>query len=525
MKMREKLNQEKKIVLYGAGAIAHNIYRALILSGYTIAYCVISNENVSASEFETVKVYSFKEKKEEIIQNGYQIVIATVFRYEKEIIRNIENSGIQKFWKKNELPWNHNPEIFDKFDEKEYMNMIEKKYFSNKDKYEKEIRVRNYFEKNKRKKRNNNKVTFLLMDGSSRAYKIIEALHRKGYAIELIIWVNAARFGVEKNREFEKISDECRVCTDVEEVMMYYATTDSKILHIFFCHWSDIELPQILMKCKKNINYLPNIIFDAYDIYVDINQMTTPQMTEAELFCLSNADGLCNRYRNMEALEKRGYNICKKRIHFIDCCNDFTRYESKEKSEDEELHLVYAGTVFGDAIYQRLKAGRYLEYGLRCEKNKVHLHIYPSSYDEERLHQYIDMEKNNTYFHMHHPVPYTQLLKEISQYDYGITSGMRDFLGEKNEKGVYEREDWIYAETSKYYDYLDAGLPIIAPLPIKQIEMLEKDGVLIRKVDEEIDFEELRIKRNVMKKRVLAMREKYRISNQLPTLIEFYNSF
>ena len=53
--------------------------------------------------------------------------------------------------------------------------------------------------------------------------------------------------------------------------------------------------------------------------------------------------------------------------------------------------------------------------------------------------------------------------------------------------------------------------------------MFEKDGVLLRKTDEEIDFDELRQKRNELKRKVIQIRDKHRISNQLSTLIELYD--
>ena len=88
--MKKKLNRKKKIVLYGAGQKSHSVYRALILSGYTIAYCVVTNNAIEESEFEEVKVYAFEKKKDEILEKGYQIVIASFQKFEIEIAEVIE---------------------------------------------------------------------------------------------------------------------------------------------------------------------------------------------------------------------------------------------------------------------------------------------------------------------------------------------------------------------------------------------------------------------------------------------------
>ena len=123
------------------------------------------------------------------------------------------------------------------------------------------------------------------------------------------------------------------------------------------------------------------------------------------------------------------------------------------------------------------------------------------------------------------PVSARKMAQELCQYDYGVAGVQMGILEYAEKNGSWKKESYIYSSTNKMYDYLDAGLPIVTVIPVKQTEMLEKDGVLIRKYDEEIDFDELREKRNELKKRVLKIREKYEISNQLPALIAFYNSF
>ena len=321
--------------------------------------------------------------------------------------------------------------------------------------------------------------------------------------------------------EYSKISDWCTLSNDFEEIMMYCAATDAKILHIFSHADTNLELSQILINCKIIFS---KIVFDEYDVYIGMRNHISKEIIDAELFCLKNADGLCSRYTCMEALEKNGYDICKRRIYFMDCCNDFANYESLQKVESDELNLIYAGTLLTDKAYETSKVVRLLEFGELCRENNTHLHIYPTFYDRARLHTYIELEKENPYFHMHQPVSALKLAQEISQYDYGITSAQNDFLDCDNDEGIFTKELWLYCATNKLYDYLDAGLPIISAYPVGQAEILEKEGVLLRKVDEEIDFNELRRRRNDMKRKVVEVREKYKISNQLSKLTEFYDS-
>lgn len=519
--MWKRLDQSKKIVLYGAGLKSHSIYNALRIIGYEIAYCVVSSESVEQSEFEDLKVYPFSKKKNEILKQGYQLVVACAQKSEKDISENIERSGISKYWKTNEMPWSINFENYKNLDAVEYLKIITKKYNSQREKYGTDEMLRKAFENNFKLKKNEKKLLFLLMNTSPRAYKIVDAFRRNGYVVELIIWANALYLTMEKYKEYAAISDRCRLCIDLEEVMMYCAATDAKILHIFSDANSDIELPRVLVHCK---DIFPKIVFDEYDVMLGIRRNIPQGVIDAEAYCFQFSDGICSRYTCLEYLEGMGYNICKQRIYFIDCCNDFTDYESSQKPESDVLQLVFVGTLFSDKEYKTTKDGRVLELGELCEINKAHLHIYPTSYDEAKLYEFIEMEKKNPYFHLHYPVSATKLASEISQYDYGVTGAQIDILEHSAKIGSHTREAIIYCWANKLYDYLDAGLPIVTTVPVEQTKIFERDGVLLRKSNEEIDFDELRQKRNEMKRRVIEVREKYRVSNQLPALIEFYDS-
>lgn len=518
--MKNRLIKDRKIVLYGAGQKSHSIYEALCLSGYTIAYCVVTDNSVAVSDFEDVKVYPFVSKKKEIEECRYQLVIACAQKSEEEIVESIERSGIKEFWKTNEMPWSVDFEFYRNLGQQGYIDIIRTKYYSNMDKYNLDENIKSCIEQNIFPKVNSRKILFLLIHVAPRAYKIIDGLHRNGYEIELIVWANALYLTKEKYNEFVKLSNQCRLCIDVEEVMLYCASTDAKILHIFSDANSDIELAQILINGNK---VFPKIVFDEYDVMAEMRRNIPQRTIEAEKFCFQYADGLCNRYTCMEYLEEKGYQICKKRIYFMDCCNDFTNYESPQKQEKDDLNLVFAGTLFSGKEYKTSKDGRFLELGILCKENKVHLHLYPIFYDETKLHEYLEMEKVNPFFHVHHPVSALILAQELSQYDYGVTSVQSDIMEYSENVGSWKKESLIYSSANKLYDYLDAGLPIVTTIPVEQTKMLEEEGVLSRVYDEKIDFNELRRKRNELKKRVIEVREKYRISNQLPVLIDFYN--
>ena len=78
--------------------------------------------------------------------------------------------------------------------------------------------------------------------------------------------------------------------------------------------------------------------------------------------------------------------------------------------------------------------------------------------------------------------------------------------------------------TNKFFDGLEAGLPIIASFPLKLANYFEENGVLLNWTIEEIDFEQLRKRKVELKKNVEKFRERLRIRFRILELIEFYNS-
>lgn len=517
----KSLDRKKKVVMYGAGQKSHNVYHALLQCGYTVEYCVVTSDSVPESDFETIKVYPLRDRVREIIENDYQVVIASFQRYEAEIEANLEKNGVNNYWKASELPWSVDFQAYAVLDEKGCIEKICGAYTNDKKLSQDDHAVESFVQtKCPAEHTNEHKILFLVMISYPRQYKIIEALHRKGYEIEVLFWVNALGANEEKINQLRKISNRFHLCISVEEIMLYSASSEAKIMHIFADVNATIEVPQIIINFK---NMFPSIVYDEYDIATEMYRQLKGDIWEKELFCLEHADGICHRGTEIKYLEKK-YSICEKQIHLVDCCKDHSYTISKQKAETDELQLVYAGGLYAGAAYDDTKLMQVLEYADICKRNHTHFHVYPSSWDKAKLHTYFEKEKENEYFHMHPPVPFEDLCDEISQYDYGVMPAQKGFLEYAKEHGNLTWEQQMSSATNKKYDYLDAGLPIVAASQVEESMMLEADGVLIRWTDEEIEFDELRARRNEMKRRVVEVREKYRISKQLPRLIEFYNS-
>lgn len=120
----------------------------------------------------------------------------------------------------------------------------------------------------------------------------------------------------------------------------------------------------------------------------------------------------------------------------------------KLSSEDGEVHVAYAGVL-------SLKGYRSDVLGVLKEISKmgIHIHIFGIGSDEV-LEAYRAPGKDSEHYHFEGSVPKEDLMKLLTRYDYGLIP----FI----PKGT-ESEYLHTMMPLKMFDYLAAGLPLIAP--------------------------------------------------------------
>ena len=99
-----------------------------------------------------------------------------------------------------------------------------------------------------------------------------------------------------------------------------------------------------------------------------------------------------------------------------------------------------------------------------------------------------------------------------------------DNIWEQEKSGYNTRYKYIYAGANKYFDYLDAGIPIIAGLPLKMIQYLEEKDVLINWTNGQYDFEYLKRNLKEMRHNVRQIKQELRICNHINELLDFYDA-
>lgn len=178
--------------------------------------------------------------------------------------------------------------------------------------------------------------------------------------------------------------------------------------------------------------------------------------------------------------------------------------KEKEKIRFGKISVAYAGGFHNSNDLNRRISWE--DVFLNIASQGIHLHIYPTNE--------IDLQHDNIIIHK--VLPSGELVKEISEYCYGIHL---DFFSDKVS------DEFIKTTTgNKVFTYLEAGLPVIINEEMKfmaEFVRINKCGVVIkekdisnlRKILEKQNYEELL--ENVEK-----TRQKFKMSNQIKNLIK-----
>lgn len=363
----------------------------------------------------------------------------------------------------------------------------------------------------------NQLVVFVIMQFKPRYIKMANALQSMDFKLCFVMEDNEINRG---NRKEIPNGIRVRYFRTPEEALDICRKYTPLVFHVFV--EKDYETAYYLMKNKKAIG---KVIYSEYDLfwgyYKNAAKKSAERAVAKERYCFENADGICFRDWGGEFLEQNSdYKIQGKWIMLLDGCAGTQVDRSKKKLHG--LHLCYVGGVYvgrQSGIYSH--NNELLMLIERCEKEHVHLHIYPSRKNREIYAAYISMSKNMKYFHFHASLPYSQLIEQISQYDYGIDIALKPY---EETTETYTAAAYRYDSGNKYFDYLDAELPLIAPCTEMLAEELEKRGVCIRENLLMVDFNDLNAKKARFREAVIQAKADLYMGKSIVKLIDLYKN-
>jgi hypothetical protein len=295
---------------------------------------------------------------------------------------------------------------------------------------------------------------------------------------------------------------------------------------------SDYRTAEVFLSHRPGL-----VVIDSYDLiagmyteeFLDARPAYAEQI-ERERFCLEHADGVCTRSRECEFLEEHSGYKYRRCMFFPDgCWNEPT----PQRCDSEGLHVVYSGVL----VVERDNAGPFATHGYRLwlaralADQGIHFHLYPAvtlpaDRFEEVFSEYRELARESGYFHLHRPLPADRIVHELSGYDLGIFV-YNEFSGLRHAQCPLTPAKLRCCTSNKFYDYLDAALPIVHNAAEGSLlsQIVDKHGVGIEVRDRPVsEWGELLRGLDLKDLRARAQRARsdYDVRRQAPRLTDFY---
>jgi len=296
--------------------------------------------------------------------------------------------------------------------------------------------------------------------------------------------------------------------------------SNSIILHAFGPpHLCASEVMKSKLRFKK--------VFDYQDLMITNFGFNPPfaymrKELEQEEVVLKNAEMIVNHSLELQ-VAKRNYNqITAKKLFFPNFTdNDF--FVRKTRTTNNELNLVYAGSVYSKFRNSDYFGGSQLHWLIdKLNDQGIHFHIYPAPTNvSSNLADYAEMDKELEYFHLHAPLKQEDLSKALCQYDFGVLP----FFDRLTKVLPQKRR---YSTTLKLLNYAEAGIPVLLSEDLFfQHYLGNKVGVAIKTSWDE--FGDLKSKiehldRQKIQSKLYQNREDYSLSNRIDLLLEAYQN-
>lgn len=319
--------------------------------------------------------------------------------------------------------------------------------------YEK-LNGKSYVRKNK--KYPNLNILFIQQYAGIRCYKYAKALKSKGHKVTLL-------YGLSKISEnYKDLDDDVFVeCIKINSIKDIWSFVDN--YDIIHCHNEPDFFTVAALTTKRPL------IHDTADL-ISLRDVENPNTMFFEAVANKGATGrvYSTIYQKQKAEELYGLNTPSIVFGNYISKDDLPKnYLPKLSNSDGNIHIVYQGSI---SLY---KHRNFIDIFSGIAKDNIHVHIYPSKFDEQLL-VYFNQFPN---IHYNAPISPKNLIIEISKYDIGIIPWNLE-LGQKS-----------FLDTTianKLYEYLAAGLPVLTS-KVKSYEdyfEVNKVGVTFENISE-----------------------------------------
>lgn len=524
----KSLNEFQKIIIYGAGMYASEVYPYLKRAGMKekiITFVVTEREN-NIETIDEIPIKRFDDF-EFANQENICVLISVSNRFVSEIEEKLKTKKLKNILRLVDFELSNLKNVSD---EKFLKGIIEKNIWnyvnSMQEAAKEEQRINDYLEKRNRFNSDKKQIVFIVGNLSVRIVKIINALIEKGFNLILL------RYG---NIENKLSLDELLVkkLTYIEcmgiEMLFFQAIQYNPIVYFFEPIWGDCSWAEIMIRHEKVFG---RVVISLYDVLNDGYAFVSDKMKYTEKYVLENASGVVWRYYSKEYLEKeKGFFFKGKSVHFLDYC---TGYQIKRKQEENlylklccvtgDLHPFFCDSKVSGCYIREAQFVKILnKIGNRTD---CIFHVFTGQASQENKQLCDSLEKQYKNFKVIYGTKHDELIEKISAYDYGcfLFDGEDEIPNTLTVDNKYYGSQYINAVSNRYFDYIDAEIPLIGTRPLKLCHFFDKYGVIVKMNLTDLNIGYLLQNKVEYKKRVKKAKEELLVGKRISTLINFFNN-
>ncbi len=313
------------------------------------------------------------------------------------------------------------------------------------------------------------RVTFVSDYPGWRELKLAYGLKRAGWDVTLLRlkdWATAS--GKQSlDMDYSTFHDVRQFQSPWEALEMAHQS-GTRVFHNF-SHF-DYEISIRLLRNKPG-----RVIYDFYDNPFSIqDSLHSSELKKREVkdwfFCIENADAICARDLQLQYRRKElGIGRGKPLILFPEYCWNYRPLP--ERRADSDIHIVQIGWM-GLETLGEVDTGcfrvfeKFVDAG--CHLHIVRHPVYPSfgsAAFEAAFADYIELGRKTGRVHLHPTVNPEKLSDELAKYDFG--ANVNNGLSFDIPWTSHNVARFPFCGSSRMYDYLDAGLGMIAHEQLK----------------------------------------------------------
>lgn len=526
------INDFSQIEIYGTGNYARAVYPKLKKAGLKnkIHSFIVTNmdvdNDIDGIPIRSVNVISPFERE------SCLVLIATSKVYENEIAQTLQRLNFSNILKLTDYMMSDNEfnEMLKEQTDEQFAESLIDEYLWNNinavDEFAKQKKaIKDCIAQRTEKEINRKQIVFISGNLTPRSKKIIAALIKKNFNIVVL----------EYGEQYKLVVPEI-MSHNIETV---YYKSDMEILCIAMKYkpfvyyyepaWGDCSGSEMMIRHR---DLFGKIVFGTYDVLNDGYVQVSEQQKQSERYCLENAEGVVWRWCSKQFLEeKKGFVYKGKSIQFFDYCGEYVAEEYN--NSDSKLRLCFAaGGIDGILDASILENdGKYIEparIDVILEKignrSDCIFDVFVGECSDEDREKLDLLERKYFNFKVIYGTKHNDLIVMLSRYDYGCllwTDG-EDIPDLQSIDNIHYGSNYNNSQANVCFDYLNAGIPVIATRGKKQCDYLEKFGVLVKMNVSDIDIDYLKENKLIYRQSVDRAKDELSIDNQIQRMIDFF---